>query len=96
MRVGVILATSIAIELSVILGATSSQELLNNMVARLQRPIWVKSLREHGIPESEVEQICARISDHYVPWRKALFLVCLAMSLLAVSPIASILVAPIA
>ncbi|MEC8381451.1 MAG: SDR family NAD(P)-dependent oxidoreductase [Myxococcota bacterium] len=58
---------------SVILGATSSQELLNNMVARLQRPVWVKSLREHGIPESEVEQICARISDHYVPWQESTF-----------------------
>ena len=58
---------------SVILGATSSQELLNNMVARLQRPVWVKALREHGVPESDVDAICNRIASNYVPWQESTF-----------------------
>ena len=32
--------------ISVILGVTSAQELLFSMVSRLQRPVWVKALRE--------------------------------------------------
>jgi len=59
--------------MSVILGVTSAQELLGTMVSRLQRPIWQKSLREHGIPESQVQDICQRISDHYVPWQESSF-----------------------
>ena len=54
--------------MSVILGVTSAQELLGKMVSRLQHPIWRKSLREAGVPEAEVEDICARISSHYAPW----------------------------
>ena len=37
--------------ISVILGVTSAQELLFSMVSRLQRPVWVKALRESGLPE---------------------------------------------
>ena len=59
--------------ISCILGVTSAQELLGTMVSRLQRPIWRKSLREHGLPESEVEAVCQRIADHYVPWQESSF-----------------------
>ena len=59
--------------ISVILGVTSSQELLGSMVSRLQRPIWVKALRESGIPENEVNSICDRIRDSYVPWKESTF-----------------------
>ena len=59
--------------ISCILGVTSAQELLGTMVSRLQRPIWQKSLREHGLPESEVEAVCQRIADHYVPWQESSF-----------------------
>ncbi|MEC9073357.1 MAG: beta-ketoacyl synthase N-terminal-like domain-containing protein, partial [Myxococcota bacterium] len=59
--------------ISVILGATSSQELLNSMVSRLQRPVWVKALRDAGLPESKVQEACDRISDHYVPWQESTF-----------------------
>jgi polyketide-type polyunsaturated fatty acid synthase PfaA len=59
--------------ISCILGVTSAQELLGTMVSRLQRPIWKKSLREHGLPESEVEAVCQRIADHYVPWQESSF-----------------------
>ena len=40
--------------ISVILGVTSAQELLGSMVARLQRPVWEKALRDAGLPESQV------------------------------------------
>ena len=58
---------------SVILGVTSGQELLGSMVSRLQRPIWVKALREAGLPEGEVGQICDRISSHYTDWKESTF-----------------------
>ena len=59
--------------ISVILGVTSAQELLFSMVSRLQRPVWVKALRESGLPEDEVQRACDRIAGHYVPWQEASF-----------------------
>ncbi len=59
--------------ISVILGVTSAQELLFSMVSRLQRPVWVKALRETGLPEDEVQVACERIAAHYVPWQEASF-----------------------
>ncbi|MFT5696934.1 MAG: polyketide-type polyunsaturated fatty acid synthase PfaA, partial [Myxococcota bacterium] len=58
---------------SVILGVTSGQELLGSMVSRLQRPVWVKALRDSGMPEDEVQAVCDRISEHYTPWRESTF-----------------------
>jgi polyketide-type polyunsaturated fatty acid synthase PfaA len=58
---------------SVILGITSGQELLASMVSRLQRPVWAKSLRDAGVAESKVEEVCQRIADHYVPWQESTF-----------------------
>src|SRR5262249_46088462 len=55
---------------SVILG-TSALELLTTMAQRAQRPIWLKALRESGIPEDQAQQICQRISAHYPPWQEA-------------------------
>ncbi|MEE8522331.1 MAG: beta-ketoacyl synthase N-terminal-like domain-containing protein, partial [Thermoanaerobaculia bacterium] len=59
--------------ISVILGVTSAQELIGESVSRLQRPVWVKALRESGIPEDQVEEICNRIAGHYVPWQESTF-----------------------
>ncbi|MCH7866524.1 MAG: SDR family NAD(P)-dependent oxidoreductase [Myxococcales bacterium] len=59
--------------ISVILGVTSGQELLGSMVSRLQRPVWVKALRDSGLPEAEVQAVCDRISDQYTPWRESTF-----------------------
>ena len=58
---------------SVILGVTSAQELLGQVNSRLQHPMWRNALRQHGLPEDEVDKICQRISDHYVPWQEATF-----------------------
>jgi acyl transferase domain-containing protein len=59
--------------MSVILGVTSGQDLMSTMVARLQRPVWVKALRESGLPEDEVQAACERIAAQYVPWQEASF-----------------------
>lgn len=56
----------------VILGA-ASLELLSHMNARLQRPVWLKALRENGIPEAEAQAVCDSITDHYAPWQESTF-----------------------
>ncbi|MPY46361.1 acyltransferase domain-containing protein, partial [Streptomyces phyllanthi] len=56
----------------VILG-TAALELLHTMSNRMQRPVWLKSLRENGIPEDRAQAVCDRIADHYVPWQEATF-----------------------
>jgi acyl transferase domain-containing protein len=58
---------------SVILGVTGGQELLGSMVARLQRPVWEKALREAGIAESLIDAAVERILAHYVPWQESTF-----------------------
>ena len=59
--------------MSVILGVTSAQKLLGEMSSRLQRPVWIKALREMGLPESQVQDAAARIAAHYVPWQETTF-----------------------
>lgn len=59
--------------ISVILGVTSGQQLLNSLVSRIQRPIWTKALRENGIPEDEARKICDDIARNYVSWDEASF-----------------------
>jgi acyl transferase domain-containing protein len=58
---------------SVILGFTGVPELTVPLSARLQRPIWVKALRESGVPEEAIEGICDRIARSYQPWTEASF-----------------------
>jgi acyl transferase domain-containing protein len=58
---------------SVILGCTSGQELLGTMVSRLQRPIWLKGLRDSGVPEDEAQKICDSISKEYPTWQESTF-----------------------
>ena len=58
---------------SVILGVTSATGMVVEMGARLQRPVWVKALRESGLPETQVQEICERIADSYVPWQESTF-----------------------
>lgn len=55
---------------SVILG-TSSLELLTTMGSRIQRPVWLKALRDSGIAEDQAQAICDRIAASYVPWQEA-------------------------
>src|SRR5205814_751890 len=57
---------------SVILG-TAPLDLLTQMSNRLQRPVWLKALRESGVDEPRAQEICQRIAGHYVPWQEASF-----------------------
>ncbi|WP_075879982.1 type I polyketide synthase [Vreelandella massiliensis] len=59
--------------IGVILGVTGTTELCNHSSARLQRPIWVKALRETGMPEDQVQVAADRIAEHYIPWREDTF-----------------------
>jgi len=58
---------------SVILGVTSGQQLFLEVTSRLGRPVWVKALRESGIEETRVTEICNRIAASYVPWQENTF-----------------------
>ncbi|WP_433521450.1 SDR family NAD(P)-dependent oxidoreductase [Nocardia pseudovaccinii] len=57
---------------SVILG-TGALNLLRTMSNRMQRPVWLKALRESGVAEADAHVICDRIAAHYVPWQEATF-----------------------
>jgi acyl transferase domain-containing protein/acyl carrier protein len=59
--------------ISVILGFAGATELISTMAGRMQRPIWVKGLREAGLPEDQVQDACDRITANYVPWQEATF-----------------------
>lgn len=58
---------------SVILGVASATELVNTMSGSLQRPVWVKALREQGLPEDQVQAICERMAASYAPWTESTF-----------------------
>jgi malonyl CoA-acyl carrier protein transacylase len=59
--------------ISVILGTTGAQELMLEMTARLQRPVWAQSLRELGHSEEDIDAACTRIEQMYVPWVESTF-----------------------
>lgn len=58
---------------SVVLGATGGQELLLTVASRMERPVWLNALRKHGVDEELAQQVCATISDSYVPWQENTF-----------------------
>ena len=58
---------------SIILGVASATEMTAHMAGRLQRPAWVNAMRQAGLAESQVQDIAARIEDHYVGWQEATF-----------------------
>ncbi len=59
--------------ISVILGVTSGLELLGEMAGRLGRPVWIKSMRECGVPEDEAQAICDHVISHSTPWKESTF-----------------------
>ncbi len=58
---------------SCILGVASATELVGHMSGRLQRPSWVKGLRDAGLPESEVQAIADKISENFSEWKESTF-----------------------
>ena len=59
--------------ISVVLGVASTTELVVQMGARLQHPIWRKALLENGIGAEDADAICADIGAHYAPWQESTF-----------------------
>lgn len=57
----------------VILGVGGGLELVEEMSAKIQRPVWVKAMREQGLSEGQVEAVCNRIFESYVPWDEHTF-----------------------
>ena len=58
---------------SCILGVASATELVGHMSGRLQRPAWIKGLREAGLPESQVQAIADSISANFSEWKESTF-----------------------
>lgn len=59
--------------ISVVLGVASTTELVVQMGARLQHPIWRKALLENGVAAEDAEAICTDIGAHYAPWQESTF-----------------------
>jgi acyl transferase domain-containing protein/NADP-dependent 3-hydroxy acid dehydrogenase YdfG len=57
---------------SVILGSSTLSR-VGTMDARIQRPLWLKALRELGVDEDQALQACDRIAEQYVPWQEDSF-----------------------
>ncbi len=60
-------------DISVILGVASATEMVGQMVSRIQRPNWVKALRDAGIAESKVNEVCDGIEATYPEWDESTF-----------------------
>ncbi|MFZ5572107.1 MAG: beta-ketoacyl synthase N-terminal-like domain-containing protein, partial [Thermodesulfobacteriota bacterium] len=58
---------------SVILGATGTQELVIPLGARLGHPIWRKALEDSGINAEKIQEVIERISNSYVSWQENSF-----------------------
>ncbi|MFI5867556.1 SDR family NAD(P)-dependent oxidoreductase [Streptomyces sp. NPDC051546] len=56
----------------VVIGAIAL-EMLHHMSSRTQRPVWRAALRDKGVPDALAEEVCDRITEHYVPWQEASF-----------------------
>jgi polyketide-type polyunsaturated fatty acid synthase PfaA len=56
-----------------VLGVCSGLELVGEMAGRLQRPAFVKTLREHGLPEDEVQAIASDIANMASDWNESTF-----------------------
>ena len=59
--------------IGVFLGAAATTSAAMNMAARLQRPAWIKGMRESGIPESQVQDACKRIAACFTPLQENTF-----------------------
>jgi acyl transferase domain-containing protein/NADP-dependent 3-hydroxy acid dehydrogenase YdfG len=57
---------------SVLLGASPLQLMLE-VSSRLQRPVWLKALREHGLAQDEAQAACDAIAANFVPWQEETF-----------------------
>ena len=58
---------------SVVLGVAAGTELIGDMSSRLDRPVWVRAMREHGLSDVDATAIADRISSSYGDWRETTF-----------------------
>jgi len=58
---------------SVMLGATVTQELVISQGSRLGHPTWRKALEDSGIPADKAQEVVERISDSYPAWQESSF-----------------------
>ncbi|WP_052407466.1 type I polyketide synthase [Allokutzneria albata] len=56
----------------VILGV-SAMKLMSEMTGWLNRPVWLKALRENGVDEPTAQAVCDGIAAHGVEWQEATF-----------------------
>jgi len=56
----------------VLIGASSLERMVEAS-ARLQRPVWLRALREHGVGDDVAQAVCDRIAAYYVPWQEETF-----------------------
>ena len=59
--------------IGVVMGVAAGLELISEMANRLVKPNWVKGMREAGLPEDEVQDICERIMATHAPWKESTF-----------------------
>ncbi|PCI37632.1 MAG: 3-oxoacyl-ACP reductase [Elusimicrobia bacterium] len=59
--------------ISIILGVVSPLSLAGNMWSKLQKPVWLKALRDAKVPEDEAQDICKRIANEYPEWVESTF-----------------------
>jgi len=76
--------------ISCILGVTGATELLGTLAGGLQRPIWVKVLREQGFTEDEIERFLDQVAKITRPVPRPPFLGCSTTWFLAAWPTGSI------
>ena len=58
---------------SVVLGVAAGTELIGDMASRLNRPVWMKAMLEHGLARTDAEAVCERIASNYGVWRESTF-----------------------
>ncbi len=58
---------------SVMIGATVTQELVISLGSRLGHPKWRKALEDSGIPADKTQEVVERISESYAPWQESSF-----------------------
>ena len=72
-RITVVRKGRTLIDLPLPVGVAAGLELLSEMTNRLAKPNWVKGMREAGLPEDEVQDICERIMATHAPWKESTF-----------------------
>lgn len=70
--VGPRLSAEVRERTSVVVGS-STLPLLPQISHRLEHPVWLKALRDNGVPEDVARRVCERITDHYPAWQEATF-----------------------